>query len=316
MTDTVAPTLLETRIPGQRLWRRGKVRDVYDLGERLLVVATDRISAFDVVLPTGIPQKGVVLTQLSLFWFRLLADAAPNHVVSGDVADCGPLLAAHRGQLEGRSMVVVKTDPFPVECVVRGYITGSGWKDYQATGAVCGITLPRGLREADRLDPPLFTPATKAETGHDENISFEKMADIVGAARAAELRDLSLAIYGRARAHAEGRGVILADTKLEFGEKDGRVVWIDEAFTPDSSRFWSRDTYQPGKSQPSFDKQYVRDYLETIRWDKRPPAPRLPADVVDRTRAKYLEAYERITGESLDPANAGAVGATSRGGAR
>jgi phosphoribosylaminoimidazole-succinocarboxamide synthase len=316
MTDHLAPPLLETRIPGQQLWRRGKVRDVYDLGERLLVVATDRISAFDVVLPTGIPQKGVVLTQLSLFWFRLLADIAPNHVVSGDVAEYGPRLAPHRDQLEGRSMMVVKTDPFAVECVVRGYITGSGWKDYQATGAVCGITLPRGLRESDRLDPPIFTPATKAETGHDENISFEKMADIVGAVRAAELRDLSLEIYGRARAHAEGRGVILADTKFEFGEKDGRVVWIDEALTPDSSRFWSRDTYQPGKSQPSFDKQYVRDYLETIRWDKRPPGPRLPADVVDRTRAKYLEAYERITGRSLDPATAGAVGATSGGDAR
>ena len=316
MTDSVAPPLLETRIPGQRLWRRGKVRDVYDLGDRLLVVATDRISAFDVVLPTGIPQKGVVLTQLSLFWFRQLAGVAPNHVVSGDVADYGPQLAAHRDQLEGRSMLVVKTDPFPVECVVRGYLVGSGWKDYQATGAVCGIALPRGLRESDKLDPPIFTPATKAETGHDENISFEKMADIVGPARAAELRDLSLEIYGRARTHAESRGVILADTKFEFGEKDGRVVWIDEALTPDSSRFWSRDTYEPGKSQPSYDKQYVRDYLETIRWDKRPPAPPLPADVVDRTRAKYLEAYQRITGRSLDAATAGAVGATSGGDAR
>jgi phosphoribosylaminoimidazole-succinocarboxamide synthase len=316
MTDSVAPTLLETRIPGLRLWRRGKVRDVYDLGEQLLVVATDRISAFDVVLPTGIPQKGVVLTQLSLFWFRLLADVAPNHVVSGDVADYGPLLAPYRDQLEGRSMLVAKTDPFPVECVVRGYITGSGWKDYQATGAVCGIELPRGLRESDRLDPPIFTPATKAETGHDENISFEKMAEVVGAARAAELRDLSLEIYARARAHAEGRGVILADTKFEFGTRDGRVVWIDEALTPDSSRFWSQQTYRPGTSQPSYDKQYVRDYLETIHWDKRPPAPSLPADVVDRTRAKYLEAYERITGRSLDSAITGAVGATSRGDAR
>jgi len=315
MTDNVAPTLLETRIPGQRLWRRGKVRDVYDLGDRLLVVATDRISAFDVVLPTGIPQKGVVLTQLSLFWFRLLADVAKHHVVSGDVADYGPALQPHADQLEGRSMLVLKTDPFPVECVVRGYITGSGWKDYQATGAVCGIELPRGLRESDRLDPPIFTPATKAETGHDENISFEKMAEIVGADRAAELRDLSLEIYRRARAHAEGRGVILADTKFEFGEKDGRVVWIDEALTPDSSRFWSRDTYQPGKSQPSYDKQYVRDYLESIRWDKSPPAPRLPDDVVDRTRAKYLEAYERITGTSLQPSPVRAS-ATSRGDAR
>src|SRR5438552_4949348 len=295
MTDTVAPTLLETRIPGQRLWRRGKVRDVYDFGERLLVVATDRISAFDVVLPTGIPQKGVVLTQLSLFWFRLLADAAPNHVVSGDVADYGPLLAAHRGQLDGRSMVVVKTDPFPVECVVRGYITGSGWKDYQATGAVCGITLPRGLRESARLDPPLFTPATKAETGHDENISFERMAQIVGPARAAELRDLSLAIYGRARAHAEGRGVILADTKLEFGEKDGRVVWIDEAFTPDSSRYWDARAWTPGRTPVSFDKQFVRDWLDSTGWDHRPPAPRLPEGVVRTTREKYLDAYRSLT---------------------
>jgi len=299
MTETAASTLLETKIPGLRLWRRGKVRDVYDLGERLLVVATDRISAFDVVLPTGIPQKGVVLTQLSLFWFQLLEGLTPNHVVTGDVAEYGPALQPYRDQLEGRSMLVVKTDPFPVECVVRGYITGSGWKDYQATGAVCGIELPRGLKESDRLDPPIFTPSTKAETGHDENISFERMAGIVGAARAAELRDLSLEIYRRARAHAEGRGVILADTKFEFGTRDGRVVWIDEALTPDSSRFWSREAYAPGRSQPSYDKQFVRDYLESIRWDKQPPAPSLPDDVVDRTRAKYLEAYERITGKKL-----------------
>jgi len=299
MTETAASTLLETKIPGLRLWRRGKVRDVYDLGERLLVVATDRISAFDVVLPTGIPQKGVVLTQLSLFWFRLLEGLTPNHVVTGDVAEYGPALQPYRDQLEGRSMLVVKTDPFPVECVVRGYITGSGWKDYQATGAVCGIELPSGLRESDRLDPPIFTPSTKAETGHDENISFERMAGIVGAARAAELRDLSLEIYRRARAHAEGRGVILADTKFEFGTRDGRVVWIDEALTPDSSRFWSREAYAPGRSQPSYDKQFVRDYLESIRWNKQPPAPSLPDDVVDRTRAKYLEAYERITGKKL-----------------
>jgi len=316
MTDTAAPTLLETRIPGLRLWRRGKVRDVYDLGERLLIVATDRLSAFDVVLPTGIPLKGVVLTQLSLFWFRLLSDVAPNHVVTGDVGEYGPQLAPHRAQLEGRSMMVVKTEPFPVECVVRGYITGSGWKDYQAMGAVCGIALPRGLRESDRLEPPIFTPATKAETGHDENISFERMEGIVGAARAAELRELSLEIYRRARAHAESRGVILADTKFEFGERDGRVVWIDEALTPDSSRFWSRETYEPGKAQPSYDKQYVRDYLETLGWDKRPPGPHLPPDVVDRTRGKYLEAYERITGRRLDIATTGAVRVALRDAAR
>jgi phosphoribosylaminoimidazole-succinocarboxamide synthase len=305
MTEIAAPTLLETRIPGLPLWRRGKVRDVYDLGDRLLVVATDRISAFDVVLPTAIPLKGVVLTQLSLFWFRLLEGLVPHHVVTADAAEYGPALLPHRDQLEGRSMLVVKTEPFPVECVVRGYITGSGWKDYQATGAVCGIELPRGLRESDRLDPPIFTPATKAETGHDENISFATMEGIVGAARAAELREVSLAIYEQARAHAEGRGVILADTKFEFGTREGRVVWIDEALTPDSSRFWSRETYEPGRSQPSYDKQYVRDYLETIRWDKRPPAPSLPDEVVDRTRAKYLEAYERITGRKLSLASTG-----------
>ena len=316
MTDTAVPTLLETRIPGLRLWRRGKVRDVYDLGERLLVVATDRISAFDVVLPTAIPLKGVVLTQLSLFWFRLLEGLAPNHVVTGDVGEYGEALAPFRDQLEGRSMLVLKTEPFPVECVVRGYITGSGWKDYRATGAVCGIEMPRGLRESDRLDPPIFTPATKAETGHDENISFARMQAIVGAARAAELRGLSLEIYARARAHAEGRGVILADTKFEFGTRDGRVVWIDEALTPDSSRFWSRETYEPGRAQPSYDKQYVRDYLETIRWDKRPPAPALPEDVVERTRAKYLEAYERITGKSLDGATTGAARTAPGEGAR
>jgi phosphoribosylaminoimidazole-succinocarboxamide synthase len=253
----------------------------------------------------------MVLTQLSLFWFRLLEGVTSNHVVAGDVEAYGPELAPYRDQLEGRSMMVLKTDPFPVECVVRGYITGSGWKDYQATGAVCGIQLRRGLRESDRLDPPIFTPATKAETGHDENISFEKMAEIVGPPRAAELRDLSLEIYRRARAHAEGRGVILADTKFEFGTRDGRVVWIDEALTPDSSRFWSRDTYEPGRSQPSYDKQFVRDYLESIRWDKRPPAPRLPEDVVDRTRAKYLEAYERITGKRLEIDATDAVRAAS-----
>ena len=311
MTQSAAPTLLETRIPGLRLWRRGKVRDVYDLGERLILVATDRISAFDVVLPTAIPLKGVVLTQLSLFWFKLLEAVTPNHVVTADVAEYGPALAPYRDQLEGRSMMVVKTEPFPVECVVRGYITGSGWKDYQATGAVCGIELPRGLRESDRLDPPIFTPATKAETGHDENISFARMESIVGADRAAELRDLSLEIYSRARAHAEGRGVILADTKFEFGTRDGRVVWIDEALTPDSSRFWSREGYAPGRSQPSWDKQYVRDYLETVRWNKQPPGPGLPDDVVDRTRAKYVEAYERITGKKLDVATAGAMPTTT-----
>jgi phosphoribosylaminoimidazole-succinocarboxamide synthase len=294
--DATSAPLLETRLPGFTLWRRGKVRDVYDLGDRLLVVATDRISAFDVVLPTGIPGKGVLLTQLSLFWFRLLSDVVPNHVLTAEVDEYGEDLAAHRAQLEGRSMLVVKADPFPVECVVRGYLVGSGWKDYQKTGAVCGIALPPGLRESERLDPPLFTPSTKAEKGHDENISFAEVERLVGPPRAAELRDLSLEIYRRARAHAESRGIILADTKFEFGVRDGRVLWIDEALTPDSSRFWPADSYAPGRPQPSFDKQYVRDYLDTLGWDKRPPAPSLPEEVVRRTLEKYLEAHARLTG--------------------
>jgi phosphoribosylaminoimidazole-succinocarboxamide synthase len=277
------------------LWRRGKVRDVYDLGDRLLIVTTDRISAFDVVLPTPIPDKGRVLTQLSLFWFDLLKDVVPNHIDGGPV----PGLDEKAHDLQGRSMTVVKTEPFPVECVVRGYLVGSGWKDYKATGSVCGIKLHAGLKESDRLETPLFTPSTKAEEGHDENISFERMAEIVGPARAEELRDLSLTLYARASAHAEQRGIILADTKLEFGTRDGRVVWIDEAFTPDSSRFWPRDGYAPGRSQPSFDKQFVRDYLESIAWDKRPPAPPLPAEVVTRTREKYVDAYVRLTGREL-----------------
>jgi phosphoribosylaminoimidazole-succinocarboxamide synthase len=296
--DQKAPPLLETSLPGLPLFRRGKVRDVYDLGERLLIVATDRLSAFDVVLPTGIPGKGVLLTQMSLFWFRLLADVIPNHVVTADVGEYPPELRAFRGQLEGRSMIVLKTQVLPVECVVRGYITGSGWKDYKASGAVCGIALPAGLRESDRLEPPIFTPATKAETGHDENISFETMAETVGGERAAEARRVSLEIYSRARGHAEARGIVLADTKFEFGVRDGRLVWIDEALTPDSSRFWPRDGYAPGRSQPSFDKQFVRDYLETLDWDKTPPGPTLPPDVVARTVEKYVEAFERLRGEA------------------
>ncbi len=305
--DASSP-LSQTSISGARLWRRGKVRDVYDLGDRLLIVATDRISAFDVVLPTPIPSKGAVLTQLSLFWFRLLADVVPNHVLTADVSEYPRELLAHRDQLEGRSMLVMKTEPFPVECVVRGYLAGSGWKDYRASGAVCGIALPPGLRESDRLEEPLFTPSTKAEAGHDENISFAEMSRLVGASRAAELRDVTLEVYRRARAHAEGHGILLADTKLEFGLRDGKLVWIDEAFTPDSSRFWPRDAYAPGRAQPSFDKQYVRDYLETLDWDKRPPGPSLPEDVVIRTREKYLEAYARLTGTTLSArlADAGA----------
>jgi phosphoribosylaminoimidazole-succinocarboxamide synthase len=283
--------VLETNISEFPLWRRGKVRDVYDLGDRLLIVATDRISAFDVVLPTAIPGKGAVLTQLSLFWFRLLADVVANHVVASDVDAYPPELARYRDELEGRSMLVVKTDPLPVECVVRGYITGSGWKDYKATGSVSGIRLPASLRESDRLAQPIFTPSTKAEVGHDESISFEAVEKLVGRDRAHEIRDLSLAIYVRAREHAESRGILLADTKFEFGVEGGRLVWIDEALTPDSSRFWPKAGYAPGRSQPSFDKQYVRDYLESLHWDKRPPGPALPGDVVARTQAKYEEAY-------------------------
>ncbi len=296
--DTKAPPLLETSLPGVALHKRGKVRDVYELGDHLLIVATDRLSAFDVVLSTGIPGKGILLTQMSLFWFRLLDDVIPSHVVTADVGEYPPELRRFRDQLEGRSMIVLKTEVLPVECVVRGYITGSGWKDYKATGSVCGIALRPGLRESDRLDPPIFTPATKAEAGHDENIPYETMVETVGQERAAEARRVSLEIYARAQAHAEARGIILADTKFEFGVGDGRLVWVDEALTPDSSRFWPRDGYTPGRSQPSFDKQFVRDYLETLSWDKTPPGPALPPDVVARTVEKYVEAFERLRGEA------------------
>jgi phosphoribosylaminoimidazole-succinocarboxamide synthase len=292
--DRSAAPLLQTDLPGVRPFKQGKVRDVYDLGDRLLVVATDRLSAFDVVLPTGIPGKGIVLTQMSLFWFELLGDTVPHHVVTANVGDYDGELQKHRDQLEGRSMIVQKTEVLPVECVVRGYLAGSGWKDYQATGAVCGIPLPAGLEQSGRLDPPIFTPATKAETGHDENIPFETMETTVGAERAAEARRVSLEIYSRARAYAEARGIILADTKFEFGVRDGSLMWIDEALTPDSSRFWPGDEYEPGRSQPSFDKQYVRDYLETLDWNKQPPGPELPPDVVARTVDKYVEAFERL----------------------
>ena len=295
--DLQTPPLVETHLPGMKLHRRGKVRDVYDLGDRLLVVATDRLSAFDVVLPTGIPGKGIILTQMSLFWFRLLSDVVPNHVLTADVEEYGPDLVRHRDQLEGRSMIVRRAEVLPVECVVRGYLAGSGFKDYRASGAVCGIPLPRGRRESERLEPPLFTPATKAETGHDENISFETMVGIVGAGRAAEARRVSLAIYSRARSHAEARGIILADTKFEFGIHDGRLLWVDEALTPDSSRFWPLDRYAPGRAQPSFDKQYVRDYLETLGWNKQPPGPELPPEVVAHTVEKYAEAFARLRGE-------------------
>jgi phosphoribosylaminoimidazole-succinocarboxamide synthase len=290
--------IAQTNFPGLNLRARGKVRDIYELGDRLLIVATDRLSAFDVVLPTPIPDKGRVLTQLSLFWFEKLADVVPNHVISA--SNFAGELAPFAEQLEGRAMLVRRTDPVPIECVVRGYISGSGWKEYQKSGAVCGIPLPAGLRESDKLAEPIFTPSTKATTGHDENISFDETAARVGLPLAEKLRDVSLTIYRKASEHAAARGIIIADTKFEFGLLDGELMWIDEALTPDSSRFWPADQYAPGKAQPSFDKQYVRDYLERIGWNKQPPAPALPADVVAATRDKYREAYRSVTGHSLD----------------
>ncbi len=288
----------ETNFPGLTPAARGKVRDIYDLGDQLLIVATDRLSAFDVVMPTPIPDKGKVLTQLSLFWFELLKDVIPNHVLSA--TDFPAPFDAFHDQLAGRSMLVRKTQPLPIECVVRGYLSGSGWKEYKANGKVCGIDLPSGLRESDRLPEPIFTPATKATSGHDENISFERAAELIGAALAEKVRAVSLEIYNRAAAHAAPRGVILADTKFEFGLLNGQLIWIDEALTPDSSRFWPAAQYNPGGPQPSFDKQFVRDYLERIQWPKTPPGPDLPPDVVAATRAKYREAYRLLAGRELN----------------
>jgi phosphoribosylaminoimidazole-succinocarboxamide synthase len=293
----MSPVVFETSFAGARLWSRGKVRDIYDCGDKLLIVATDRLSAFDVVLPTPIPDKGRVLTQLSLFWFETLRDIVPNHIVSA--TEFPEEFVPFKSQLAGRAMLVSKTEPLAIECVVRGYVSGSGWKDYQATGKICGISLPAGLREADKLPEPIFTPATKATTGHDENISFAQAAEIVGREVADRVRALSLEIYGRASELAAARGIIIADTKFEFGITGGEIIWIDEALTPDSSRFWPADGYAPGRAQPSFDKQYVRDYLERIGWSKTPPPPELPADVVAATTAKYREAYRRLTGSEL-----------------
>jgi phosphoribosylaminoimidazole-succinocarboxamide synthase len=291
--------VLETNLSGLTLARRGKVRDVYDLGEHLLIVATVRISAFDYILGSGIPDKGRVLTQLSAFWFEKVADLVPHHLVSANVDDFPAAAKKHAAVLEGRSMLVRKTNPLPVECVARGYLVGSGWKDYQKTGAVCGIPLPAGLQDSSRLPQPIFTPATKAESGHDENISEAQAGDIVGRDLIARLRDLTLTIYGRGVEYAETRGIIIADTKFEFGLDGDELILIDEVLTPDSSRFWPRDEYAPGRSQPSFDKQFVRDYLEKIGWNKQPPVPSLPDDVVMRTRQKYLDAYKLLTGRDL-----------------
>ena len=290
--------LIQTEIPGLKLINRGKVRDVYDLGDALLFVATDRLSAFDVVMPNGVPRKGEVLTQISLFWFDLMRDI-PNHLISADVAS-RPELTAYVKDLQGRSMIVRKAKVLPVECIVRGYLVGSGWKDYQKTGMVSGLKLRTGYQQASKLDEPLFTPSTKAEIGdHDEAISFEQVGGIIGVDKAAALRELSLKIYSTARDYAEKRGIIVADTKFEFGEIDGRIILVDEVLTPDSSRFWPADQYQVGTSPVSLDKQYVRDYLETLDWNKTAPGPELPADVVKKTSDKYLEAYRMLTGKSL-----------------
>jgi phosphoribosylaminoimidazole-succinocarboxamide synthase len=293
--------LLQTDFPDLELHASGKVRDVYRLdNERLLFVATDRISAFDYVLATGIPHKGRVLTQISLFWFDFLKDIVPNHYITSDVDRYPQAVRKYADQLRGRSMLVTRGEMFPVECVVRGYLSGSGWKEYNASGKVCGISLPAGLKESDQLPEPIFTPATKATTGHDINISFEEMCKLVDPEQSRRLRDISLKLYKTAADYARTKGIIIADTKFEFGITPAGITLADEVLTPDSSRFWPADTYQPGKAQDSFDKQYVRDYLEEIRWNKQPPAPALPVEVARKTSEKYTDAYRRLTGRELD----------------
>ena len=295
------PVILQTDFPDLHLHASGKVRDVYQLdNERLLFVATDRISAFDYVLATGIPQKGRVLTQISLFWFDFLSDIVPNHLITADVEHYPQPLQKYADQLRGRSMIVQRAEMFPVECVVRGYISGSAWKEYQASGKVCGIQLPAGLRESEAFPEPIFTPATKAVNGHDENIPFARMCEIVGTESASYLRELTLRIYKKAATYARQRGIIIADTKFEFGRTAKGITLADEVLTPDSSRFWPADKYEPGRAQESYDKQYVRDYLEQIRWNKQPPAPELPSDVAAKTSEKYLDAYFQVTGHKLD----------------
>lgn len=291
--------LLSLDLPGIQKVKSGKVREVFDLGDRLLFVATDRISAFDCVMPNGIPRKGEVLTQISHFWFDRSEGWLPNHRLARANDPLPEVLRPFEAQLAKRSMIVCKASPLPIECVVRGYLAGSGWKEYRSRGTVCGIPLPKGLQESEELPEPIFTPATKAETGHDENISFEQAAALTGSAIAEQARDLSLRLYRFARDYARTRGILIADTKFEFGLFEGKLVLIDEVLTPDSSRFWPADQYAPGRSQPSYDKQFVRDYLETLTWSKTPPAPALPPEVVARTQAKYLEAYSRLTGSSL-----------------
>lgn len=291
------PVMLRSDLPGLKLVSRGKVRDMYDLGDRLLIVTTDRISAFDVVMANGIPFKGKVLNRLSEFWFNFLG--VPHHMITCDVDGMPSEVRRHADALRDRAMLVRKARPFPVECVARGYLIGSGWKDYLETGAVCGIPLPPGLRQAEKLERPIFTPATKAASGHDENIGFDRVAAAVGRETAERLRDLTLSLYAKGAEYAEGRGLILADTKFEFGLVDGQITLIDEVLTPDSSRYWPRAEYRVGISPPSFDKQFVRDYLESVRFDKKPPGPALPPDIVEKTSRKYLEAYRLLTGREL-----------------
>ncbi len=292
----MTPIVTETNCPGLKLINRGKVRDIYDLGEHLLIVTTDRISAFDVIMNEGIPQKGYVLTQISKFWFEQMADLIPNHLIATEVDDFPAVTHQYRDQLEGRSMLTQKASPLPIECIVRGYISGSGWKEYQKQGSVCSIPLPAGLLQSDKLPQTLFTPSTKADLGmHDENISFDKAAELCGRDLAQKVSDTSIQIYERARDFAATKGIIIADTKFEFGMYNGELIWIDEALTPDSSRFWPADEYQPGGAQPSFDKQFLRDYLETLDWGKTAPAPNLPEEIVRKTGEKYLEALKRLT---------------------
>jgi phosphoribosylaminoimidazole-succinocarboxamide synthase len=291
--------ILDTNLPGLELYAKGKVRDVYRIGGELLIVATDRISAFDYILPTGIPDKGKVLTQLSVFWFEFLRGIVPTHFLTAQVDEYPAVARAFRDQLEGRSMLVKQASMVEIECVARGYLAGSGWKEYRQSGSVCGVPLPAGLQESSRLPEPIFTPATKAQSGHDENISFEAMAAVTGADLAARLRELTLTIYTRAAEYACAKGIIIADTKFEFGMVDGELVLGDEVLTPDSSRFWPLESYQPGRAQNSYDKQFVRDYLERIHWPKTPPAPPLPADVAAKTSEKYIDAYRALTGRVL-----------------
>ena len=298
--DLLDSVLLKTDFPDLKLHASGKVRDVYEVGDKqLLFVASDRISAFDYVLATGIPYKGSVLNQLSLFWFDFLADIVPNHLITANVNEYPAEIRKYKDQLRGRSMLVRRAEMFPVECVVRGYISGSAWKEYKASGKVSGISLPAGLKESDAFPEPIFTPSTMATTGHDENISFDQMCEIVGVENASHLRDLTLRVYKKAAAYARQRGIIIADTKFEFGRTEHGITLADEVLTPDSSRFWPADKYQPGRAQDSYDKQYVRDYLEQIHWNKQPPAPALPPDVARRTSEKYQEAYYQLTGHKL-----------------